>query len=474
MSNLVKATLTKDNQTDNGMATHSTSFNKCLDLFFIAGSSRNMNKTDIEQLFVGAYAENSELALKILFWARDIRGGAGERRFFRICTTWLSDYDPKTMTKLSTLVPEYGRYDDLFYCNKQDAIQIIKNALQAGDSLCAKWMPRKGIFANIIRKSLGLTPKEYRKLIVNLTNVVEQKLCAKEFDKIEYKKVPSKAFAKYHRAFTKNDESRFTAFLSDVKEGKEKINAGAIFPHDIIRPYLHGEESSDAITEQWNALPNYMEGSNERLLPVCDTSGSMDGTPLEVSVSLGLYISERNEGIFKDAFVTFSQYPKMQYLKGNVYERTKQLSRADWDMNTNIEATFKMLLNNAVSMDLDEEEMPTKLLIISDMEFDAAIDSNSGWSEEHTPEWNSTALQLMKDLYNKAGFEMPGVIFWNVNGRSGNVPSKADTENTALVSGFSPSILKSILNGEIEHPEQIMLDTINSERYNPISDKLKV
>ena len=472
MSTLIQATLTNDSITKNGMSTHSTSFNKCLDLFFLAGGSRNLSKDEIEKTFLSALSENPELAIKILFWARDIRGGAGERRFFRICTTWLSDYEPNVMAKLSSLVPEYGRYDDLFYCNKDEAIHIIKNALQAGDSLCAKWMPRKGSFANVIRKSLGLTPKEYRKLIVNLTNVVEQKLCAKEYDKIEYSKVPSKAFAKYQKAFMKRDESRFNEFLNDVADGKEKINAAAIFPNDIIRPYLNGETSSAAITEQWNALPNYMKDSTERIIPVCDVSGSMSGRPMEVSVALGLYISERNQGIFKDAFITFSASPKMQYLKGNVYERVKQLEQADWDMNTDLQATFKMILDSAVSMDLDPEEMPTKILIISDMEFDSAIDTNSGWGQD-IPEWNPNALEMMRDLYNKAGFEMPGIVFWNVNGSIGNVPTKADTENTALVSGFSPSILTSILGGEIAHPAQVMFDTINSERYDKISEKLR-
>jgi hypothetical protein len=420
-----------------------------------------MSQEDIHKILSGAMGENPEMAIKIVFWARDVRGGAGERRFFRICMTWLSDNYASTISNIISLVPEYGRYDDLFYCNKNEALLIIKNALQAGDSLCAKWMPRKGSFANIVRKSLGLTPKEYRKLLVKLTDVVETKMCNKEFNKIEYGKVPSKAFSKYQRAFDKRDTARFNEFLEDVKDGKEKINAGAIFPNDIIRPYLNGKKSQDAITEQWNALPNYMEDSKERLLPVCDVSGSMMGLPMEVSISLGLYISQRNEGIFKDAFLTFSESPQMQYLRGNIHERVNQLSRADWDMNTNLEATFKLILDSAVSMDLDAEEMPTKLLIISDMEFDQATNEDD------------TALDMMRNLYNKAGFEMPGIVFWNVNGRIGNVPTKANTKNTALVSGFSPSILTSILGGEIAHPAQLMFDTINSERYNPISEKLR-
>ena len=463
MSTLVQQTLTNNSTTFNGMATHTTSFNKCLDLFYLAGGSRWMDPSEMHKIFSAAYGENPVLALRILFWARDIRGGAGERRFFRECLSYLHTIDKTTTSKIMSLIPEYGRYDDLFYGAPEKAIQIIKIALQAGDSLCAKWMPRKGNEANILRKSLGLTPKEYRKLLVKLTNVVETRMCNKEWNQIGYKTVPSKAFAKYRNAFRRNDEKRFESFLEDVKNGDATINASAIFPNDIIKPYLgYNSKADEAITQQWNSLPNYMEGSKQRIIPVCDVSGSMSGLPMEVSVSLGLYISERNESIFKDAFITFSERPQMQYLKGDIHSRCIQLENADWGMSTNLEATFDLILDSAIKTNLPEDEMPTQILIISDMEFNRC-----------TYDYGSTAEKMIHQKYHNAGYQMPSIVFWNVNGRAGNIPAKADASNVALVSGFSPAILTSLLSDKIETPLQVMLNTVNTERYDLIEEKVK-
>jgi len=475
MSTFVQSTLTNDSLTANGMATNSTSFNRCLDLFFIAGASRNMSDEDIQKAFVSAYSENNEVALRILFWARDVRGGAGERRFFRIVLSFITENYPEISRKVSTLIPEFGRWDDVFSGDRETAIQMIQDALNGSDGLCAKWMPRKGEWFNTIRKSMGLTPKEYRKLLVNLTKVIETQMCNKEFDKINYEQVPSVAFNKYSRAFGRNDKDRFSTFLNKASEGEAKINAGVIFPHDItkkLNPY--NREDSKAQIEQWNQLPNYMEGCDERIIPVCDVSGSMTGLPMEVSVSLGMYISERNEGPFKDAFITFSGSPTMEYLKGDVWERAKQLRKSEWGMNTNLEATFDLILNSAIKNNLPENEMPTKILIISDMEFDEAISTRSWYgNRDNEFEYNQTALEMIEEKYKKAGYQIPGIIFWNVNGRMGNVPVKAHDKNTALISGFSPSILTSILGGGDFNPTQVMLDTIGKERYNLIQTAIQ-
>lgn len=474
MSKLVQSTLTKDTITTNGMATNSTSLNSCLDLFFIAGASRTMSDEDIQNAFVSAYSENKEIALRILFWARDVRGGAGERRFFRVVLSFISENYPEISRKISSLVPEYGRWDDIFSGDREVAIQTIQKALSDGDGLCAKWMPRKGEWFNTMRKSMGLTPKEYRKLLVNLTKVIETQMCNNEFDKINYEQVPSVAFNKYSRAFCRKDSDRFGEFINKASKGEAKINASAIFPHDITKN-LTALKHKDSLAqiEQWNQLPNYMENSNERIIPVCDVSGSMSGLPMEVSVSLGMYISERNEGIFKDAFITFSADPKMQYLKGDVWERAMQLRRAEWGMNTNLEATFDLILNSAIKNNLPENEMPTKILIISDMEFDECTSSgNNYWNNTNEFEYNQTALEMIEEKYLKAGYQIPGIIFWNVNGRLGNIPVKAHDKNTALISGFSPAILTSILGDGDFNPTQVMLDTVNKERYNLIEQAI--
>ena len=463
-SNLVNATRQEDTLTFNGMVTNSTSLNSNVDMFFLAGASRNMSEKDIEILFQKAIVENPLVALKTLFWSRDARGGAGERRFFRICSKFLNKNYLEYVEKNAKYIPEFGRWDDLFELDEKIVLPLIKEGLDNENGLLSKWLPRKGEFANSVRKYLGLNPKEYRKLIVGLSNTVEQKLCAKEWETITYPHVPSVAMNKYRKAFLKNDENRFNEYISLVHEGKEEIKAGVLFPHQLYQAYKRSEDQK-AVEAQWINLPDYMADSNERIIPVCDVSGSMESrygntkvTPMDVSVSLGVYISERNKGIFKDAFITFSSSPKMQYLRGSLYERLRQLNSSEWGMSTNLEAVYKLILNSAVKNKLPESEMPTKILIISDMEFNSCVSNGS-----------DSAINMIERMYSEAGYKTPEVIFWNVNGRLENVPAKNNKKGVGLVSGFSPSILKSILQGSVETPESLMLKTVMSERYESIT-----
>lgn len=324
-------------------------------------------------------------------------------------------------------------------------------------NLLAKWLSRKGYEFEKVRKYLKLSPKEYRKLIVGLSNTVEQKMCAKEWESITYPQVPSVAMHKYRKAFLKNDQNRFNEFIELVHEGKEEIKAGVLFPHQLYDAWRRGEDKR-SVEAQWINLPDYMADSNERIIPVCDVSGSMSGLPMSVSVSLGVYISERNKSIFKDAFITFSENPRMNYLKGSLYERLNQLESADWGGSTNLEGVYKLILSKAVENKIDESEMPTKILIISDMEFNSCTQKSS-----------DSAISMIQRMYSEHGYNIPQIIFWNVNGRLGNVPANFKQKNVGLVSGFSPSILKSILSGKIDTPESLMLRTIMSERYQPIS-----
>jgi hypothetical protein len=257
-----------------------------------------------------------------------------------------------------------------------------------------------------------------------------------------------------------------------LKKGETKINTGAVYPYDIIKNLTNG--SSEGAVEQWKSLPNYMEGSNERVLPVVDVSGSMcvpagnnpNLTCMDVAISLGLYISERNEGPFKDAFFTFSNSPKLQYLLGDLVDRYKQLSIADWGGSTNIEATFKILLETSVTNKVSAEEMPTTILILSDMEFNQATNHNIWGSGK--PTWNPTVQEMIENMYNDAGYKMPKIVYWNIQSRQDNIPVKFDKQGTALVSGFSPAILTALLSGKEMSPESMMLDIINSERYNSV------
>jgi len=324
-------------------------------------------------------------------------------------------------------------------------------------NLLAKWLSRKGYEFEKVRKYLGLNPKEYRKLVVGLSNTVEQRMCAKDWDNITYPHVPSVAMNKYRNAFLKNDTNRFNEYISLVNDGKEEIKAGVLFPHQLYQAYTKREDQK-AVEAQWINLPDYMADFNERIIPVCDVSGSMTGLPMDVSVALGVYISERNKSIFKDAFVTFSSRPKMNYLTGSLYERLRQLEHAEWGMSTNLEAVYELILSKAVQNKISEDEMPTKILIISDMEFNSCVQNGS-----------DTAIKMIERKYLSSGYKMPEVVFWNVNGRLGNVPANFKQKDVGLVSGFSPAILKSILQGKIDTPESLMLRTIMSERYDSIT-----
>jgi hypothetical protein len=470
MKNLIDAMRQKDTLTANGAVTHSTSLSECVNLFFLAGAARRMSESDIILLFSRAMSENTALAYQILFWARDCRGGAGEKRFFQVIAKYLSTHSDEDIriddwNSLAIFVQDFGSWKDVFVIESPDYNNLNYLSVQLEEhenaNLLAKWFPRNGPWFVAMHKYLGKSPKAFRKYLVKKSSTVEQMICAGMTHSVDYSTVPSVAMNKYRNFFGKVDGARFNQFNQDVLDGKEKVNASVLFPHELYQAIEQGDDEK-AVEAQWSSLTNYMEGSEERILPVCDVSGSMMGLPLEVCVSLGLYISERNEGIFRDAFITFSEHPKMCYVQGDTLaERMRNLSDASWGYNTNLEATFSVLLDRAKSESLPQSEMPTKLLIISDMEFDEGTVSGS------------TNLEMIKREYTAAGYEIPQLIFWNVAGRLGNVPSSAHETSVGLVSGFSPAILSTILQGEVTTPHQLMLDAVDTEKYRAVTSFLR-
>jgi hypothetical protein len=464
--NFLDALQTEDTLTENGMVTNSSTLNECVNLFFTIGAMRGQDKERLLSLFSKAFIENPQTALRILFWVRDVRGGAGERQIFRDIIQLLAEVAPKVLAKNIKFIPEFGRWDDItvLFNTKvnDDAINTIVQGLETKNGLCAKWMPRKGVIFNSIRKAMGLTPKSLRNMLVVLSKTVEQKMCANEWTNIEYSKVPSLAMTRYTKAFSKHDLTGFGVYLESLKKGETKVNAGAVYPYDVVKTLSQGVK--DLAIEQWKALPNFMEGSTERILPVVDVSGSMSTstgksnnlTCMDVAISLGLYISERNEGSFKDSFITFSERPQLQKLSGNLYDRFMQLRTADWGMSTNLESVFKLILKQSIKHNVPQSEMPTKILILSDMEFNQATRTKN------------SAIQMIREEYENSGYQLPGIIFWNIQSRGDNFPVRFDESGTALISGFSPSILKSILGGKELSPILIMNETIESERYKMI------
>jgi hypothetical protein len=467
MSTFGEALQTQDTKTQNGMVTNSSTLNECVNLFFTIGAMRGGDVDRLISLFSKAFNEDPQTALRILFWARDIRGGAGERQVVRDILSYIASTHPSVIENLLHLVPEFGRWDDLHvFMNTSlelKTIQLIAEGLESENGLCSKWTPRKGIVFNKLRSYLKVTPKTLRKKLVGLSNTVEQSMCSNQWGNIEYDKIPSLAMARYTKAFNKHDEDRFFDYKQSLKVGDAKINAGAVYPYDVVKTLKNGD--SDIAVAQWDALPNFMEGSeNEMILPIVDVSGSMStpagGNPnvtcMDVAISLGLYISERNQGMFKDMFVTFSSQPKLQTLSGGLDDRYQQLRRADWGMSTNLMSTFELILNQSVKHDLPESQMPKKVLILSDMEFNVASDKND------------TAMKAIAKKYEKAGYKLPNIVWWNIRSSHDNFPVRFDEEGTCLVSGFSPSIMKSLLGGEDMTPVSIMKKTVDSERYQEV------
>ncbi|QIG70684.1 Von Willebrand factor type A domain-containing protein [Rhizobium phage RHph_I1_18] len=462
-------------RTENGAVTHSTSLNANVDLFFKIGALRS-NPKAVLPAFEAAYFENRLNALRIALWARDIRNGAGERAVFHEIVFWLLERFPGDAVQLIKLMPQFGYFKEMLKfvdLSVKSDIAIITSfveALKAGNGLAAKYTPRKGAIANRIRGMFQMTPKNFRRMLVHLSETVEQQMSAKQFDQINYSHVPSVAMKNYSKAFFKRDEARFKEFRDQVKAGTAKINAGALFPYDLLKA---SRTDDDTASLQWKALPDFVpEGLN--LLPMIDVSPSMDCpsgvenvTAMDIAISIGLYLMERNKSAFKDIALTFDSNPKwIQNAKtDSLLRRISHIQSAAWGGSTNLERAFAQILDLAVRNRLKQEDLPTHLLVLSDMEFDA---SRQGWY--------GTTYQNVKRAFEEAGYQLPNVIFWNISragaARAGaggkSVPVRAGENGVAMVSGSSPSIVTGILGGELS-PEKVMLRTIGHERYDVIS-----
>ena len=461
------AVINQEERTENGMKTRKGSANSNVDLFFKIGAGRNV---DLVPQFIAALVEDKELALRILQWSRDIRGGAGERETFRKLLLHLSQTDFANCKKIMNKVSEIGRWDDLLIFPHESnaekyAFSLIENGLRIGNGLCAKWMPRKGYHFDALQKHLGVSPKQYRKLLVSLTNVVENKMCKSLWKEINYEHVPSVASSRYRSAFSRHNPEGFLQFVEEVKKGEKKINANAIFPHDVIKSvniYSRlSEEETAFIVAQWDALPNPFGEEGCQILPMVDVSGSMTISAgksktscLDIAVSLGLFCADKNKGKFNGTFLTFSESPELVHLKGDVVQKRHQMMQSKWDMNTNLHAAFDKVLKVAKDGNVPNSEMPKAILILSDMQFDLCA------------HYDDSAIQMIERKYLESGYSIPSIIFWNLRESSG-VPVSFDKRGTALISGFSPQILSAILSSDLESisPESIMKKAIMMDRY---------
>lgn len=473
MSTFANAVKNQTARTANGMKALKSTASPLVDLYSSIGAMRGK---DVIPSFVAAYVENKDLAVRIALWARDARGGAGERKVFRDIFNYLCENDIELARRVAFRIPDLGRWDDLLTAKgdvRNLAFELIRAGLEYPETagLVAKWMPRKGEVAAELRKFLGMTPKQYRKTLVNLTNVVETQMCANQWDEIDFNKVPSLASSRYKKAFNKHSV-KFKEYVAKLVKGDKtvKVNTGAVYPYDVLKgfisPYLNFSYNSTElghIQAQWDALPNFIGDAS--ILPLVDVSGSMTTpaggynskskvTCLDVAVSLGLYMADKNKGKFKDTFLTFSSKPELLHLQGNILDKVNQMSRSNWEMSTDLHKALDKILDVAKEGGVPQEEMPDTLLILSDMQFNSCI------------RFDHTAYEMISHKYQVAGYTMPKIVFWNLNAEYGNQPVKFDKSGVALVSGFSPALIKSITKVEEFTPEAVMMETIMSPRYD--------
>ena len=499
--------------TENGALTHFTTMDGLMDLFAMGAAYRTRTDEDVILLFKNAFDADPVYALKCLFYIRDVRGGQGERRFFRVATKWLAKYDTAAMERNLIHVPEFGRWDDLFVFIgtplETAALDIIKHQLALDaqcktPSLLAKWMPSENTSsaktvktAKVVRKYLGMSPKQYRKVLSALRariNVLERLMSEGRWDEIEFDKIPSKAGIKYKNAFARHDIERMKSdkivqsYADFAKSETTKVNAKALYPYEVVAKGIEvmgirrtgwGYSSRAAkpmddtdrlmVNKYWENLQDYFNGKSFNGLAVVDTSASMRGydaaSPINVAISLGMYCAERAKGPFAGHYVAFSRTPRLVNVQGvDFCDKVKRIYDANLCENTNIEATFDMLLDTAIANHCSQDELPQNIMVISDMEFDQG--TSEGWGYNRTTFNAKTVMEKMRIKWANHGYRMPHLIYWNVQARQNNIPEDMGCGLVSYVSGMSPSIFEQIMSGKTGY--DLMMEKLDSARYECI------
>ena len=497
--------------TENGALTHKSTMDGLMDLFAMGAAYRTRSDEDVIVLFKNAFEADPVYALKCLFYIRDVRGGQGERRFFRVVTKWLASANTDAMRRNLVHVPEFGRWDDLFIFIgtplQDEALNIIKHQLALDvqcktPSLLGKWMPSENTSsqktrktAAVVRKHIGMTPKQYRKTLSVLRariNVLERLMSEGRWDEIEFDKIPSKAGLKYKNAFARHDIERMKknpevkSYADFAKDTTTKVNAKALYPYEVVakavdvmgcdywhRRHAPGMDDTDRlmVNKYWENLADYFNGKTFNGLAVVDTSGSMTGSnadaPINVAISLGLYCAERAKGPFAGHYVSFSRTPRLiETVGADFCDKVKRIYETNLCENTNIEATFDMLLNTAIANKCSQDDLPQNIIVISDMEFDQGTGNYSYWNRNNT--YNpKTLMEQIRVKWANHGYRLPHLIYWNVQARQNNIPEDIGCGLVSYVSGMSPSIFETIMSGKTGY--DMMMEKLNSERYAVIS-----
>ena len=468
-------------KTENGADAKNTTDSALLDIFTTIGSMRSRSEHEIIQKFELAFQEDPLGAMRCLFYARDIRGGLGERRVFRVILPYVAEKHKSELDKNLRLVPEYGRFDDFYSLigtqledrmwecvKKQLSLDVINMQDDEPCSLLAKWLKKADASSQNTRKlgiytakKLGMSVYDYKRLCVKLRkyiDVVEQRMSANEWDTINYPAVPSRAMMNYRKAFARHDEERFNEYLNKVQTGEQKINSATLYPYDIVEKILYRHEDSKALEAQWDNLPDYVDGDVNAVV-MADVSGSMYGRPLATSIGLAMYFAERNKGAYHNLFMTFSQNPKFVAVKGEtITQKINFISKAEWGGNTDLEKALLKILDVAIKNRCSQEEMPKSLIIISDMEIDYCT------SQKHRENF----YDYVSRVYEEHGYKIPNVVFWNVDSRHDVFLADKTRKGVQLVSGQSASTFKNLIGCVDKTPVEMMYSVLNSDRYQAI------
>lgn len=497
--------------TENGARTYNSTMNGLLDLFGMGGAYRSRSDADCILLFKKAFEEDETLALKCLFYLRDVRGGQGERRFFRVVMHWLANTHPETARRNLQHIPLYGRWDDLFIFIgtplEDDALSFIRHQLALDTqcktpSLLAKWLPSENTsssktrtLATKVRHYLNMTSKQYRKTLSILRariNVLERLMSAGEWDQVEFDKIPSRAGLIYRNAFARHDIERMknakepvVSYEEFAKDKDAKVNAKALYPYEVVSKAMefgdwgyyynrsnksHNLEDTERlmVNKYWENLEDFFKGCTFNGICVADTSGSMYSQPLSVALSIAMYCAEHNKGAFANHFFTFSDNPTFIAIQGaDFVDKVNRMAGADWDGSTNIEAVFDKMLNIAKQNRCSQDEIPANVIIVSDMEFNSCVMSgrmgrNSYYSYSPYVQADETLFETIEKRWQAEGYKMPNLVFWNCSARNNNIPMQVSGHVT-YVSGFSPVLFEQILKGVTAF--DLMLDKLESERY---------
>ena len=468
-------------KTENGADARNTTDSALLDMFAAIGSMKTRPEDEIIRKFELAFQEDPLGTMRCLFYARDIREGLGERRVFRVLLHYIANKHTQQLKLNLERIPEYGRWDDLYslvgtkledqmweYVRKQLSADIVGMQDNEPCSLLAKWLKKADASSPDTRKlgiytakKLEMSVYDYKRLCVKLRryiDVVEQRMSANERGAINYPAVPSRAMLNYRKAFARHDEERFNEYLDKVQSGRQKIHSSTLYPYDIVEKIMYRHEDNRILEAQWDNLPDYVDGDANAVV-MADVSGSMSGRPMATSVGLAMYFAERNNGVYHNLFRTFSGNPEFIEIKGKtITEKIRFISRANWQMNTDLEAALLKILDVAVENHCPQEEMPRSLIIISDMEIDYCT------RQKHRENF----YDYVSRAYGEHGYKIPNVVFWNVNSRHDIFLADKNRKGVQLVSGQSAGTFRNLIRYMDKTPVEMMYEVLNSRRYQAI------